>query len=448
MPQPGASDAAHAAPAAPEEAAASAGALPPDNGDVPAAPEDTNQAQAGGAATSLPSLGARLPSLGAPLPGVVGPDLLAAGVAAAQEAPAEPRPGDPVRTVGAPRRAPAVGCAADSGPPRQAPHMATAAPPPNQATVQIHARNGSAPEALASAPATTGARGSVQESGPSLNVSPSSGAAGSARESGPCLDPNSGNAAASGAHERGPVARARARAAATKARWAEAAEARAGEARAERTRALPARLGALALSRNAAGCLPAPLRAQKPQRNSAPSPASSAQRGVSAAGAVATQAGAPAAARGAPPGPTAEAATADGPVPQQGTADAGQPVLMQGAVQDAAGDGQLRAGDGPGKAAADARGEAGGALQAAPGGGGDGVTAERGRLPRGGDEEREDGKLRQPLRRSARSRLRDGREAAAPPQRPEASTDAGPQVSTACTMMFVAKCVCHSGHVA
>jgi len=134
--------------------------------------------------------------------------------------------------------------------------------------------------------------------------------------------------------------------------------------------------------------------------------------------------------------------------PQQGTADAGQPVLTQGAGQDAAGDGQLRAGDGPGKAAAGARGEAGGALQAAPGGGGDGVTAERGRRPRGGDEEREDGKLRQPLRRSARSRLRDGREAAAPPQRPEASTDAGPQVSTACTMMSVAKCVCHCGHVA
>lgn len=340
----------------------------------------------GGGVLPAGSAALPLPSLGAPLPGVVGQDLVAAGMAAA-----------------AAREAPE--------PERAAAEQRVAASPTGQQSA-----------------AKPGGDVSQQSPAPALKLPQQAVANGYVSAASAAL---TGDVKPGGVGESSAAARARARAAAAKARRAAAAEARAGEARRERARTLPARLSAMAISRPAAAYASAPLRVQSARSSGAQGAAA-----TRASAAKLTAAAAPAAS----PEAAEQAQTASGVEVgrdkvlvedlqlQQGSTVAREEGIAWETFQQA-GEERMEPPSAPPEPA--------GPVHASAGAGQDAAAAtppsrEQGRgEPRaGGDADRGGRAVRQPLRRSARSRLRDSRDPAHP-QRQAGTTQAGAQEASA-----------------
>lgn len=342
---------------------------------------------AGGGVLPAGSAALPLPSLGAPLPGVVGQDLVAAGMAAA-----------------AAREAPK--------PERAAAEQRVAASPTGQQSA-----------------ATSGSDVSQQSPIAGLKLPQQAVANGYVSAASAAL---TGDAKLGGVGESGAAARARARAAAAKARRAAAAETRAGEARRERARTLPARLSAMALSRPAAAYSSEPLRVQ-PARSSGTQGAAAARASAAKLAAAAAPAASPEAAEQAQTASGVEVGSdkvlvEDSPAPLlQGPTGAREEGIAWEAFQQAGAEGMEPRTVPP---------EPAGPVHASAGAGQDAVATPTSREqghgePRaGGDADRGGRAVRQPLRRSMRSRLRDSRDPAHL-QRQTGVTQAGAQEASA-----------------
>ena len=347
----------------------------------------TSEQAGGGGVLPAGSAALPLPSLGAPLPGVVGQDLVAAGMAtaAAREAP---------------------------GPEHAAAEQRVAASPSGQQSAATPGGDISqqSPIAELKLPQQAVANGYVSAASAALT----------------------GDAKLGGVGESSAAARARVRAAAAKARRAAAAEARASEARRERARTLPARLSAMALSRPAAAYSSAPLRVQ-PARSSGAQGAAEARASAAKPTAAAARAASPEAAEQAQTASGVEVGrdqvvVEDSPVALlQGSMGARQEGIAWEAFH-CAGKERTQPPTAPPEPAGPVRASAGAGQDAAA----TPASREQGHgEPRGGGVADRGGRaVRHPLRRSMRSRLRDSRDPAHL-QRQAGITQAGAQEAAA-----------------